>query len=90
MIPESDRSSLGGHAADQLRGIVRRIEVIEDKTRGLDAEKGTLYAEARACGFDRQTIRKLISRRRNKDRGLDVKAETLLDKYEAVMITDAG
>ncbi len=56
--------SLGGPAADQLRAYIARLEEIETRVEALNAEKGEVYAEAKACGLCRATMRKLVLQRR--------------------------
>ncbi len=71
-----------GTSARQLGGYVARIIAIETAVQRLNDEKGALYAEARACGFDKKTLRAVVARRRGRPQVATEGAE-LVDTYEA-------
>jgi len=73
-----------GNAADQLRAYVRRIEKIEEAIAELNGDKTSIYSEAKACGFDLPTLRKLVQRRRKRREDL-VDADETLEAYEGIM-----
>ncbi len=77
-------NSLGGAAADQLRAYVTRIERLGEEIDGLNGDKREVYGEAKAAGFDKPTMRKLIQRRR-KDRSDLQEEDALLELYEAIV-----
>lgn len=83
---DSKHNALGGNSADQLRAYVNRVERLEDEIKGLQDGKSDVYKEAKACGFDVPTLRKLI-RRRRKDRTELEDEDALLQTYEEVMLT---
>lgn len=76
--------SMGGNSADQLRGYIHRIERLETEIDELNADKREVYAEIKACGFCKKTLRKLVIRRR-KDRSELEEEDALLDLYEQVL-----
>lgn len=57
-------NALGGHGAEQLCAYIARIERLEAEVAGLNDDKRDVYGEAKACGFDKMTMRKVIARRR--------------------------
>lgn len=70
----------GGVAADQLRGIVERVERLEEEKAGLAADIRDVFAEARGNGFDVKAIRTIIKLRKQ-DPAEREEAETVLDTY---------
>ena len=72
-------------AADQLRAYVAKLDRIERDIDALGEEKRSLYKEVRACGFDKEAIRKIVVRMRDERRG--AKDDGLQAKYEAAMAT---
>lgn len=86
-MTDSDASGgLGDNslAAGQLTAYVSRIENLEGEIKALNDDKGEVYAEAKACGLCKKTLRKLIARRR-KD-GDEVREEDmLLELYESAI-----
>jgi uncharacterized protein (UPF0335 family) len=87
-MTDSKHNSIGGQAADQLRAYVNRIERLEEEVTGLNADKSEIYAESKAAGFDKPTLRKLIQRRRKN--ATDVQEEdALLELYEAAVFVPA-
>ncbi|KFH18467.1 DUF2312 domain-containing protein [Brucella abortus] len=76
--------ALGGNAAKQLRAYVTRIERIEAEVAELNDGKSEVYAEAKACGFDKKVMRKLIQRRR-KGREAVEEEDAILELYEAAV-----
>lgn len=84
-VEDSLRDAIGGNSAEQLRAYVRRIERIEGEVDDLNADKSEVYAETKAAGFDKRTLRKLVVRRR-KDRTDVIEEDELLEMYEAAMV----
>ena len=71
-------------AAGQLSAYVSRIERLEEEIKGLNDDKGTIYAEAKACGLCKKTLRKLIARRQ-KDSAEVREEDLLLELYESAI-----
>lgn len=84
MSDDALTNGLNGAAADQLCGYVSRIERIQAEIDGLSDDKRDIYAEAKSCGFDKKTLRKLIQRRR-KDKNEVQEEDQLLSFYEEVV-----
>ena len=72
--------------ADQLRAYVARLDRIETEIDGLGEAKRALYKEIRACGFDKEAIRRMVVRKRDERRGRAADDSTL-EKYEASVAT---
>jgi uncharacterized protein (UPF0335 family) len=68
----------------QLRAIVERIERLEDDKKGISADIGAVYAEAKANGFDTKIIRKVIAIRKKEAAKRD-EEQALLDTYMAAL-----
>lgn len=86
MIDDPKHNSVGGVAAAQLRAYVLRIERLQGEQDALGRDKGGVYAEAKATGFDKKTLRRLVTRRRQ-DRSDREEGDALLDLYEAAIAT---
>lgn len=69
-----------GIAAGQLKGIVERVERLEEEKQTLAEDIRDIYAEAKANGFDASVIRQIV-RERKKDRAEREEREALLDLY---------
>lgn len=78
------REALGGNAVEQLRGYVKKIESLEAEIADLNSDKAEIYKEARAIGFCKKTMRKLISRRKQGAQTTQEEDE-LLALYEAAL-----
>lgn len=70
--------------ADQLSSIVQRIERLEDEKRALSDDIKAVYAEAHGNGFDRKTIRKIVSLRKLSPEQRE-EEDALLDLYKAAL-----
>jgi len=81
---ENTHNALGGNSADQLRAYVRRIEVIEEEIVALNSDKSEIYAEVKAVGFCKKTLRKVVVRRRRERADLE-EEDTILDLYEQII-----
>jgi uncharacterized protein (UPF0335 family) len=68
----------------QLRAIVERIERLEDDKKGISADIGAVYAEAKANGFDTKIIRKVVALRQKEAAKRD-EEQALLDTYMAAL-----
>lgn len=67
-------------AADRLRGLVERIERLEEGRKEVAGDIRDIYQEAKSAGFDVQVLRKLI-RIRAQDAQKVEEQETVLDTY---------
>ena len=70
----------GEVAGDQLRGIVERIEHIEEEIKELIEAKKEVYLEAKGNGFDVKTLREVIRVRKQDQKERD-ELETLVEVY---------
>ena len=76
-----DAPEVGGIDATQLRGIVERIERLEEEKADLGQDIRDLYLEAKGNGFDPKIIRKIIRLRRMDARDVD-EEEVLIHLYK--------
>jgi uncharacterized protein (UPF0335 family) len=67
-------------AGDRLRGIVDRIERLEEERKALGSDIKDIYAEAKSAGFDIKVLRQLIRIRKQEPAEIE-EQETLLDVY---------
>ena len=67
-------------AGDQLRGIVERIEHVDDEIRELNEAKKEIYLEAKSNGFDVKVLREVV-RLRKQDQKEREEHESLLEVY---------
>jgi uncharacterized protein (UPF0335 family) len=83
-------SEPSGVAGDQLRGIVERIEQVEEEIKELNEVRKEIYLEAKDNGFDVKVLREVI-RLRKQDQKEREEHETLLDVYlQAIKGTRPG
>lgn len=71
-------------AAGQLRGIIERIERLNEEAKAIGDDKKDIFAEARGTGFDTKAIKQLI-RLRAMDPTKRQEEESILDLYKAAM-----
>ena len=67
-------------AADQIKAIIERIEVIETQVKDLNEDKGDIYKEAKGNGFDVKALRTIV-RLRKMDANERAEQETVLETY---------
>ena len=67
-------------AQGQLRGLVERIERLEEEKKTIAADIKEVYAEAKGSGFDTKVLRKVVSLRK-KDRNEREEEQATLDLY---------
>jgi len=60
----TNRTHVGGIAADQLKSIIARVERLEEEKTGLAADIRDVFAEAKGNGFDVKAIRQIIKLRK--------------------------
>ncbi|MBV9656211.1 MAG: DUF2312 domain-containing protein [Acetobacteraceae bacterium] len=80
--PETDK--VGGVAADRLRGLIDRIERLEEERKALASDIKDIYAEAKSAGFDVKVLRQLIRIRKQEPAEVE-EQETLLDVYRRAL-----
>ncbi len=85
-MAEPGHNVLGGNSADQLRAYVVRIEQLNNDIRDLNVDKREIYAEVKACGFDKRVIRHLVARRLL-DPTERAEGDALLELYEQILTT---
>jgi uncharacterized protein (UPF0335 family) len=74
-----DTSTTTVHGA-QLRGIVERIERLEEEKREVSEQVKEVYAEAKGNGFDPKILRKVVAMRKlTPDERAEV--EAIMDLY---------
>jgi uncharacterized protein (UPF0335 family) len=67
-------------AGDRLRGLVDRIERLEEERKALASDIKDIYSEAKSAGFDIKVLRQLIRIRKQEPAEIE-EQETLLDLY---------
>lgn len=55
---------VGGIAADQLRGIIERVEKLEEEKSAIASDIRDVFAEAKGNGFDVKALRQILKLRR--------------------------
>lgn len=70
----------GSNINGQLRGIVERIERLEDDKAGIAADIKEVYAEAKAHGFDVKILRKVVALRK-KEAAKREEEQAMLEVY---------
>lgn len=66
--------------ATQLLAFVERVERVELELAERSEDRKQVYAEARSCGFDVPTLKKVVSLRKMEEEDR-LKADALLDTY---------
>ncbi len=79
--------SNGGTAAQQLRGFIERIERLEEEKRSVADDIKSVYAEAKARGYDSKVMRRVVADRRM-DRREREEMEALVDLYRHALGMD--
>ena len=72
--------SNGSAANGQLRQFIERIERLDDEKRQLSTDIASVYAEAKASGFDVKTMRKIVAMRRLSDNDRE-EQQAMVDTY---------
>ena len=65
---------------ERLRGIVERIERLEEERKALGSDIKDVFSEAKSAGFDIKVLRQLIRLRKQEPAEVE-EQETLLDVY---------
>jgi uncharacterized protein (UPF0335 family) len=82
--PDEDEGQWGSIAADRLRGIVERVERLEEERKALANDIKDVFSEAKSAGFDVKVLRTLIALRRKESAEVE-EQETLLDTYRRAL-----
>lgn len=69
-----------GIAADQLHGIISRIEQLEERKAELASDIRDIYTEAKGNGFDPKIVRQIVRMRKLSKAELQ-EQEALIDLY---------
>lgn len=72
--------NFGGISGEQLRGIVSKIEKLEQQKSEIQSYIADVYSEAKSSGFDVKVIRQIISMRKKRQEELEEMQE-ILDLY---------
>lgn len=75
-----NKARVGGVAAEQLKGIIARVEKLEEEKAGISADIRDIFAEAKGNGFDVKAIRAILKIRKQ-DAQERQDQETILDTY---------
>lgn len=86
---ENERAVVGDNsatveAAAQLKNVVERIERLEEEKKAVGDDIKSVYAEAKAVGFDTKVLRKLIALRKM-DPDERAEQDALLESYLSVL-----
>ena len=74
----------GSVAADELRLLIERIERLEEEKKGIADDVRDVYAEAKARGYEPQTMRTIVRLRKMEKNARD-EAEALPETYKAAL-----
>ena len=77
-------NSKKGVAVERLRGLVERIERMEEERKAIGSDIRDIYVEAKSAGFDVKVLRQLIKLRRQEPADVE-EQETLLDVYRRAL-----
>ena len=75
-----NRTRVGGVAVDQLRGILERVERLEEEKAAIGADIRDVFAEAKSNGYDLKAIRSILKIRKMEAHERD-EQEAVLDTY---------
>jgi len=72
---------------DRLRNLVDRIQALEDERAGLAEDVRSIYAEAKAAGFNVPALHKIVRRRRHKPEQQQAREalQAAVDEYLAAL-----
>lgn len=74
----------GSVAADELRGLIERIERLEEEKKSIADDVRDAYAEAKARGYDTKTMRAIV-RLRKLETHQRQEMDALLETYRAAL-----
>jgi uncharacterized protein (UPF0335 family) len=78
--PMTQKTRVGGVAADQLLAIIQRIEKLNEEAAGIKGDISEVFAEAKGNGFDIKAIRSIIKMRRQSQQERE-EEEAILHTY---------
>lgn len=84
MITDRKHNTVGGLAADQLRAYVSRLRLLDAETDKIGNAKRDILREAKACGFCKKTIRRMVMRIHRGETAVPTD-DHLLELYEAAV-----
>ena len=61
---DDNTADVGGVAGKRLKNLLDRVERLEEEKKGLADDIKDIYAEAKECGFDVKTMRKVLKLRK--------------------------
>lgn len=77
-------TSFNSASAERLRGLIERIERLEEEKKALGSDTKDIYAEAKSAGFDVKVMRKLIQERKQEPATI-AEVMTLMDVYRRAL-----
>lgn len=83
-VPGQDEELWHNIRAERLRGLVERIERLEEERKQLGTDIKDVFAEAKSAGFDVKVMRQLIRLRKQEPAEVE-EQETLLDVYRRAL-----
>lgn len=83
-IGHNSKNRVGGVVVDQLKGIISRIENLEEEKKGIADDISDVLSEAKGNGFNIKAIRQIIKLRKQ-DAQAREEEETVLDTYKRAL-----
>jgi|HubBroStandDraft_6_1064221.scaffolds.fasta_scaffold71675_5 uncharacterized protein (UPF0335 family) len=74
---------------EELRGYITRIEDLNEQQKEVSADRSQVFKELKQAGYDRDTVRALVRRRKMTEEQRDA-ADALLDQYMSALGDFAG
>ncbi|QXT36877.1 DUF2312 domain-containing protein [Sphingomonas sanguinis] len=65
-MTDPDLSKIDQQTADELRLLIERAERLEEEKKGISDDIMDVFAEAKARGFDKKAVRKILQIRKKK------------------------
>jgi uncharacterized protein (UPF0335 family) len=79
-----ESAAWGNISAERLRGLIERIERLQEEKKTLTSDIKDIFAEAKSAGFDAKVMRELIRIRKEEPAAVE-EFETLLDVYRRAL-----
>lgn len=79
-MSEIGHNSMHSDAGERLKGLIERIERLEEEKQSLSADQREVFAEAKSAGFDTKIMRQII-RLRKFDEADRLEQDSLLATY---------
>lgn len=77
----------GAVASDELKGLVERVERLNEEIKNLQDDRKDVYAEAKSRGYDAKTMRAIVQIRKMEPQVYQ-EQRALLDTYLAAFGVD--